>query len=276
VIAAQAAAIEELTAANTRLAERVAQLERMVGRNSGNSSMPPSSDDLPGKIRPAPRPVKGSGRRRGKQKGAPGSFLPWVVSPDEQVAHCPQGQCVCGADLAGAVQVGIEHSHQEHDLPEVRIRVCQHDVYRVRCGCGREHVGALPAGVSRAPSSYGVNLKSLVVYLLVYQHVPVQRCVALIGDLTGGVGPSSGFVHARAHPVRHCGAPGGHADQEVDQPGTCGGVRRDHCARRCGRAETLRPVGFHRGLHRLSSGPPGPALVHRLRHPAYLPRDRCP
>ena len=30
--------IEELTAANARLVERVAALERIVGRNSGNSS----------------------------------------------------------------------------------------------------------------------------------------------------------------------------------------------------------------------------------------------
>lgn len=63
------------------------------------------------------------------------------------------------------------------------------------CGCGREHVGALPDQVSSAPSSYGLNLRALVVYLLVYQHVPVARCVELIADLTGGTGPSSGFVH---------------------------------------------------------------------------------
>ncbi len=92
--------------------------------------------------------------------------------------------------------MGIERSHQTHDLPEIRITVLQHDVYRVRCACGREHVAALPDGVSLAPSSYGVNLRSLVVYLLVYQHVPVGRCVELIGDLTGGAGPSSGFVQS--------------------------------------------------------------------------------
>jgi transposase len=92
--------------------------------------------------------------------------------------------------------VGIERSHQEHDLPEIRVRVRQHDVYRVRCGCGREHLGALPAGVSLAPVSYGAHLKSLVVYLLVYQHVPIERCVELISDLSGGGrGPSAGFVH---------------------------------------------------------------------------------
>jgi transposase len=196
VITAQAKSIEELTAANARLVERVTALERVVGRNSGNSSMPPSSDDLPGRSKPQPRPVKGSGRKRGKQRGAAGSSLPWVAVPDERVAHRPHGGCGCGADLAEATEVGIERSHQTHDLPEIRITVRQHDVYRVRCACGREHVATLPDGVSSAPSSYGPNLGSLVVYLLVYQHVPVGRCVELIGDLTGSTGPSSGFVHS--------------------------------------------------------------------------------
>jgi hypothetical protein len=109
--------------------------------------------------------------------------------------HRPHGQCGCGTDLADARDVGIERSHQVHDLPEVHITVWQHDVYRVRCGCGAEHVAQLPDEVSAAPAGYGVNLKSLAVYLLIYQHVPVQRCVQLIADLTGGTGPSDGFVH---------------------------------------------------------------------------------
>lgn len=187
--------IEELRAANARLVERVTALERIVGRNSGNSSMPPSSDDLPGRRKPPPKPVRGSGRKRGKQPGAAGSSLPWVANPDEHVPHRPHGDCGCGADLAEATEVRVERSHQTHDLPEIRITVHQHDVYRVRCRCGREHVAALPDEMSRAPSSYGPNLKSLVVYLLVYQHVPVARCVELIADLTGGTGPSTGFCH---------------------------------------------------------------------------------
>jgi transposase len=48
--------------------------------------------------------------------------------------------------------------------------------------------------VPPAPSSYGPNLKALAVYLVIYQHVPVQRCVQLIADL-GGRAPSAGFVH---------------------------------------------------------------------------------
>jgi len=187
--------LEELRAANARLAERVAALERAVGRNSGNSSMPPSTDDLPGRTKPVGRRVKGSGRSRGKQPGAPGSTLAWVREPDEQIAHRPQGTCGCGADLAGAAEVGIERSHQVHDLPEIRIQVRQHDLYRVRCGCGREHVADRVEAVSAAPASYGPAIGSLIVYLLIYQHVPVARCVELIADLTGGTGPSTGFAH---------------------------------------------------------------------------------
>jgi transposase len=186
---------KRLLEANAALEERVRRLERQASRNSSNSSMPPSSDDLPGRAKPAPKRSRTSGRKRGKQKGAPGSAMPWVAVPDETVPHRPQGRCGCGANLGKAEDVGIERSHQVHDLPEVQITVWQHDVYRVRCGCGAEHIGALPDEMSAAPSSYGPNLRSLAVYLLVYQHVPVQRCVQLIADLTGGTGPSDGFVH---------------------------------------------------------------------------------
>jgi hypothetical protein len=82
-----------------------------------------------------------------------------VASPDEWLAHRPRGHCECGVGLASAADVGIERSVQEHDLPEIRVRVRQHDVDRVRCGCGREHAGSLPGGVSPAPSSYGAHLK---------------------------------------------------------------------------------------------------------------------
>ena len=99
------------------------------------------------------------------------------------------------ADLAAARDVGIERSHQVHDLPEIHVRVSKHDVYRVRCERGAEHVGSLLAEVSAAPSSYGVNLKSLVVYLLIYLHVPVRRCAQLIANLCGGVSLPKGFVH---------------------------------------------------------------------------------
>jgi hypothetical protein len=96
VIEAQAAAISELQA-------RVERLERLVSRNSGNSSFPPSMDAQPGRKRPAPRRGRGDGKRGpGKQPGAPGAHLAWRDEPDERVPVQPAGRCGCGADLARA------------------------------------------------------------------------------------------------------------------------------------------------------------------------------
>ena len=74
MIAGQAEAIAELRSDITALAGEVAALRRKLGRNSGNSSMAPSSDDQPGRTPPGrQRPAAGKAARgRGKQKGAGG------------------------------------------------------------------------------------------------------------------------------------------------------------------------------------------------------------
>jgi transposase len=120
--------------------------------------------------------------------------LAWSEDPDETVGHYPLGVCGCGAELADAAEVGVARSHQVHEVPLVTVKVVQHDLYRVRCGCGREHVAGQPDRVAGAPVSYGPNLLALVVYLLVFQHVPVERAAVLIRDVTGAA-PSTGFVH---------------------------------------------------------------------------------
>jgi len=172
--------------------KRIAQLERALGRNSGNSSMPPSSDDLPGRKVPTRR--SGSGGKRGKRPGAPGSGLAWTADPDRVLPHYPGGSCGCGADLGEATDEGVARSHQVHDVPLVTRTITQHDLHQVRCGCGRTHVGARPQDVQASPISYGPNLRALVVYLMVFQHVPVERCARLVADLTGAA-PSTGFIH---------------------------------------------------------------------------------
>ena len=57
------------------LEDPVARLERLISRNSGNSSMPPSTDDPPGKKPPQRSPRRGGGRKPGTQPGAPGVYL---------------------------------------------------------------------------------------------------------------------------------------------------------------------------------------------------------
>src|SRR5260370_27349943 len=118
MIAEQAAAIGELQSGLVALAGEVAELRRRLGRNSGNSSMAPSADDLPGRTPPPAKPRRGKGGRGpGKQPGAPGSHLAWSASPDERVPHFPAGACGCGAALAAAADLGVAASHPVVDIP---------------------------------------------------------------------------------------------------------------------------------------------------------------
>jgi transposase len=74
--AARDAVIAEQAVAIAELAAKVERLERLVSRNSGNSSFPPSMNAQPGRTRPKPQQRRADGSRRpGKQPGAPGSFL---------------------------------------------------------------------------------------------------------------------------------------------------------------------------------------------------------
>jgi hypothetical protein len=57
------------------------------------------------------------------------------------------------------------------------------------------HVAGRPAGVPDSAVSIGPNVRALAVYLLVYQHVPIGRCVRLIADVTGAQ-VSAGFIHS--------------------------------------------------------------------------------
>jgi transposase len=180
------------------LRDQVARLERLVSRNSGNSSMPPSGDDQPGRKPPAPKQQRRQGRRPGKQKGAPGAHLAWHDSPDDTVPVFPQGACPCGNDLTGAADLGVRYSHQVTDLPEVRAETIQYDRHEVECACGRRHIAAAPAEAGEgAPGtvSYGLNFQAWCVFLMVMHHVPVERCAGIIESMSGSR-PSDGWVHA--------------------------------------------------------------------------------
>ena len=121
--------------------------------------------------------------------------------------HFPRGACACGADLAGAVDLGVASSHQEIEIPELAATVIQHDLHQVACACGRVHRAAALAGAG-APGTvtYGISLQAWCVYLMAAHVIPVHRCAELIEALTGAR-PSPGFVHgmlARAAvAVRH-------------------------------------------------------------------------
>jgi transposase len=197
VLEEQAAAIRELRADVVALAAEVRDLRRRLGRNSGNSSMAPSGDDLPGRTLPPAKAKRGGGGRQpGKQPGAPGSHLAWSESPDDVVPHFPRGACGCGADLAAAADLGVAASHQVVDVPLQTATVTQHDLLEVACSCGRVYRAAAPAGAGAAGTvTYGLALQAWCVYLIAAHAIPVHRCAELVEALTGAE-PSPGFVHS--------------------------------------------------------------------------------
>jgi transposase len=185
LIESQARVIEQLQA-------EVAELKRRLGRNSSNSSQPPSTDGPA--VSPSRSARRRSGRKPGKQPGAAGSALFQTSDPDEVVDHVPVACGGCGTDLAGARAAGVVR-RQVHDIPTMAPVVVEHRLHRRRCGCGTTTTAAAPAGVGAA-AVYGPNLRALAVYLLVFQHVPVARTQALIADMTGAR-PSTGWINSQ-------------------------------------------------------------------------------
>jgi transposase len=164
-----------------KLSARVFELEARLNMNSQNSSKPPSSD---GYAKPAPRSLRRtSGRRPGKQPGAPGANLAKVERPDVTVVHSPTRCSSCGSGLEGvAGQLG--ERRQVFELPEVRLVVTEHVVEERRCSCGTVTSGEFP-GEATAPTCYGPRVRALGVYLCVRQHLPYERAAELLADVCG-------------------------------------------------------------------------------------------
>ena len=197
LIAVQAEQIAALEAVVAGLRAQLETAARAGSRNSGNSSMPPSSDDLPGR-KPPRRQRRAAERaekkKRGKQPGSPGASMTWEV-PDRTEDHHPEGACSCGRDLADAADLGVARSYQQEEIPAAAAERVQHDLHESRCACGRTHAAARPAGVPDSALSIGPRLRALAVYLVIFQHVPVERCRQLIADVAGAA-VSDGFIHS--------------------------------------------------------------------------------
>ena len=173
--------IEKLTAKVVAQDERIAKLERQVGRSSRNSSQPPSADPPS----TPPRCKSPTGRKQGAQPGHEGKGRPllpaWAV--DEIVEHRPIGcsceHVFCEADL---VAVGEPARRQVEELPVMAVQVTEHQALRIRCpGCGARCTGQLPAAV--AVSAFGPRLQAAIVTLSVRNRISRRDVVELCEQL---------------------------------------------------------------------------------------------
>src|SRR5580704_9846876 len=123
-VASLEAVIAELRAQNAELLAviavqnaRIAELERQLGLNSGNSGKPPSSDGLTKKPARVSSLRERSGKKTGEQKGHPGKTLSRTDTPDATIDHFPETCSGCGGALTGAAATG-HTARQVFDLPE--------------------------------------------------------------------------------------------------------------------------------------------------------------
>jgi transposase len=127
------------------LQARVAELERRLGKDSSNSSKPPSSDGLRKPARAARRADQQTVRRRaGKQPGGPRAHLAQVADPTRSSGTCPSGAAGAARTLPARRWSGC--GRQVFDLPALRLGVAEHRAQRRRCGCGKTRSIAYHSG----------------------------------------------------------------------------------------------------------------------------------
>src|SRR2546428_995863 len=190
------------------LAQRVAELEERLARNSRNSNQPPSSDGFnrpPRSLRPP------TDKKPGAQPGHKGQTLRFSANPDRVVIHRPEQCAHCGCCLLAVSPSASERSERRQvvDLPPLNLETVEHWVQSIRCPqCECLNSAPFPAEATE-PVQYGPHIKALGVYLMSYQLVPYERTAELLTDLFGA-SPSAGSLYRaqqtaaqQLHPVEN-------------------------------------------------------------------------
>jgi transposase len=190
-------AAAQLAARDARLAALAAQVEellRRLGKDSGTSSKPPSSDS-PYKKKPRDRSLRGtSGRKPGRQPGAESSTLRQSPDPGVTVLCGPASCGCCGHDLTSEPVPGAVQKRQVFEAsPPPPPSVTEYQVAAKRCPeCGEASVGLAPAGVT-GRAQYGPLVHAETALAVCANYLPVARAARLVAALTG-VNVSAGFV----------------------------------------------------------------------------------
>lgn len=167
------------------LEKEVADLREQLGKNSRNSSKPPSSDP-PGTSTPPP---KGSKRKRGAQRGHT-KHSRERLSADRVVDCVPETCAHCAHALEG--RDPEPDWHQVVEIPVVLREVTEYQMHCLQCPRCRElTVGTLPEGVT--PSSFGPRLHGLIA-LLTGRHRQSKRMVPELLEEVFGIPMSLGAV----------------------------------------------------------------------------------
>ena len=175
------------------LNQTIKELTEKLGKNSQNSSKPPSSDGLK---KPAPKSLRiPSGKKPGGQAGHPGAHLAVFKEPDETIQHMPSACQGCPLFDTCINHVCIGETRRAVDAV-VTIKVTDHQSLVVE-NCplhGGRQQGEFPENI-RAAVQYGENLQALAVALNTIGAVSVNRTHEILSSVFG-IPLSTGFISA--------------------------------------------------------------------------------
>jgi transposase len=178
------ALIEALHAEIAALKQEVADLRRRLGKDSSNSSKPPSSDGPAKKPRIAGSLRGISGKKSGGQPGHRGDTLRPVANPDKIERHAATQCGHCRAALTAAMATRVE-TRQVFEMPQPRLEVTEHQASIYTCACCRgETRAAFPADVT-AHVQYGPRIRAAAIYLNAQHLIPEDRVGEIMHDLFG-------------------------------------------------------------------------------------------
>ena len=188
---------KKITEGEKKIAEgekKIADLERRLalrGRNSTNSSKPPSSDGLAGpeRKRGCGKPKSKKRRRSGGQKGHPGHSRP--LFPPEKVDRVvevlPDSCGHCQKSFAGDADIlttqGEPWRYQVTELPEIKPLVTEYQMKTVIFPCCNKPTKAqLPAEVK---GQFGERLTASIAYMKVRCNIPQRPMQCLLEEVMG-------------------------------------------------------------------------------------------
>lgn len=118
----------------------------------------------------------------GGQPGHRGATLRQVAAPDQIITHTPDS-CIIGSTTLHTSKPTNCQRRQVFDIADARMSVTEHRAVTKHCtACGAITKARFPVGV-RPPVQYGCGVLARVVYLHLYQLLPVARTAEAMRDL---------------------------------------------------------------------------------------------
>ena len=168
-ISSQEKEIEQLKRQNKALKD-------MLGKNSGNSSKPPSSDGFR-KIQNSRKPT---GRKPGGQHGHKGVQPQYYEKPD-RIIEIKQNKCKCGGKITYSDE---KYTKKQLVDIEIKTKVIEYREFMGVCECcGKKAENHAPIADR---ITYGNNVKSISSLLSVEGCVSVNRLRGILSEISGG------------------------------------------------------------------------------------------